>query len=409
MDRRSFLKTGLAAAALPAIGVARAAGPKKRILLRSSWQTVNIGDIAHTPGMLRLLEQHLPDCEVTLWPSGVGDGVEEMLRKRFPKLAILEKGDAAKAEAFRTHDFLLHGSGPGIVGQSSLVEWKEKTGKPYGIGGVTWSYSAAGLKAINDARFAFFRDSVSLGVAKEHGATCPILEFGPDATFACDLVADAPAAAWLEEVGLEDGKFVCCIPKLRNTPYWEIKQGVKFDEAKNARNEEMKEHDIAPLRDAVAAVVRETPMKVLLCPEDASQMKLNKEMIYDKLPDDVKPRVVWRKDYWLTDFAQGVYNRCAGLFGNEQHSPILCIGHGIPAIVCRFREQTSKGFMWKDVGLSDWLLDHDRDEPRERLTPAVLSIINDPAAAKARALKAKAVADDRMKRMMDVLRAELEA
>ena len=36
--------------------------PKRapRILLRSSWQTVNIGDIAHTPGVLRLLEKHLP-------------------------------------------------------------------------------------------------------------------------------------------------------------------------------------------------------------------------------------------------------------------------------------------------------------------------------------------------------------
>ncbi len=33
-----------------------AAEPRpKRILLRSSWQTVNIGDIAHTPGMLALL------------------------------------------------------------------------------------------------------------------------------------------------------------------------------------------------------------------------------------------------------------------------------------------------------------------------------------------------------------------
>ena len=41
------------------------------------------------------------------------------------------------------------------------------------------------------------------------------MEFGPDATFACDLVNDEPAAAWLKEVGLEEGKFVCCIPRLR--------------------------------------------------------------------------------------------------------------------------------------------------------------------------------------------------
>jgi polysaccharide pyruvyl transferase WcaK-like protein len=250
---------------------------------------------------------------------------------------------------------------------------------------------------------------VSLEAAKKAGASSPIMEFGPDATFACDLVNDEPAAAWLKEVGLEDGKFVCCIPKLRNSPYWEIKKGYKLDEKKHARNEAMKEHDIGPLRQAVIAVARQTPMKVLLCPEDASQMKLNKEMIYDKLPDDVKAKVVWRKDYWLTDFAQSVYNRCAGLFGNEQHSPIMCIGHGIPAIVCRYKEQTSKGFMWKDIGLSEWLFDHDFDEAEKGLTPAVLAIVNDPATAKAKALQGKAVADARMKRMMDALRAELEA
>jgi len=412
MNRRHFLKTTLAAAALPGLASAQSAKAKKRILLRSSWQTVNIGDIAHTPGMLALLEKHLPEYEVTLWPSSVENGVAEMLMKRFPKLKILEKDGGAKDEAFRTHDFLLHGSGPGIVGQKSIIEWTEKTGKPYGIGGVTWGGGfdgGDGVKVISGAKFAFFRDSVSLALAKEKGATSPIMEFGPDATFACDLVNDAPAAAWLKEVGLEEGKFMCCIPKLRNSPYWEIKKGVKLDEKKHARNEEMKEHDIAPLRNAVIAVVQQTPFKILLCPEDASQMKLNKEMIYDKLPEDVKKKVVWRQDYWLTDFAQSVYNRSAGLFGNEQHSPIMCIGHGIPAIVCRYKEQTSKGFMWKDIGLSEWLFDHDFDEAEKGLTPAVLAIANDQPAAKAKALKAKAIADDRMKRMMDVLRAELEA
>ena len=412
MKRRHFLKTTLAAAALSPIASAQASSAKKKILLRSSWQTVNIGDIAHTPGMLHLLEKHLPDYEITLWPSSVDNGVEEMLMKRFPKLKIMGKTTADKEEAFKTHDFLLHGSGPGIVGQKHLVEWKEKTGKPYGIGGVTWSggkNAGEAIQVISGAKFAFFRDTISLELAKSKGATSPIMEFGPDATFACDLVSDAPAAAWLKEVGLEDGKFMCCIPKLRNTPYWEIKEGVKFDEKKNARNEEMKEHDISPLRNAVIALAKETDMKIMLCPEDSSHIKQNKEMIYDKLPEDVKKKVVWRKDYWLTDFAQSVYNRSAGLFGNEQHSPIMCIGHGIPAIVCRYKEQTSKGIMWKDIGLSEWLFDHDFDEAEKGLTPAVLAIAKDQAAARAKALKGKAVADDRMKRMMDVLRAELEA
>lgn len=407
MKRRHFVKTALSATAAASIAPVRAAAPKKKILLRSSWQTVNIGDIAHTPGMLTLLERHCPDYEITLWPSRVDNGVEEILRKRFPKLKIAKTADEKK-EAFETNDFLLHGSGPSIVAQKSIIEWSEKTGKPYGIGGVTWRYSEEGLDVINQSAFTFFRDSVSLQVAKDNGCTCPIMEFGPDATFACDLSADEAASTWLKEVGLEEGKFLCCIPKLRNTPYWEVKEGYKFDPVKHARNEEMKEHDIGPLRDAVIAVVKETGMKVLLCPEDATQMKLNKEMIYDRLPADVKEQVVWRENYWLTDFATSVYTRSAGLFGNEQHSPILCIGHGIPAIVCRYKEQTSKGFMWKDIGLSEWLFDHDLDEAEKGLTPAVLAIANDQKSARAKALEGKAVADARMKRMMEVLRETVE-
>ncbi len=405
MNRRNLLKAASVATAFPFPFVARASGTRPRILLRSSWQTVNIGDVAHTPGMLRLLERDLPECDVTLWPNSVGDGVREILLARFPRLAILEPSRAAEAEAVRTHDFFLHGSGPGLTGAKSLAEWR-LTGKPHGVGGITWSYSAEQMKLIDSARFAFFRDSVSLGVARDRGSTCPILEFGPDATFACDLVDDA-AAAWLAGNGLEEGRFVCCVPRLRYTPYWEIKKGVAFDPRKHEVNERMKEHDIGPLRETVIAVARRTPMKVLLCPEDASQMKLNREMILDRLPDDVKPRVVWREDYWLTGFARSVHGRGAGLFGNEQHSPILCIGQGVPAVVCRFREQTSKGFMWRDIGLDDWLLDHDLDEPARRLTDTVLAIIADPAAARAKALAAREVAQARMKRMTDALRAEL--
>ena len=72
-------------------------------------------------------------------------------------------------------------------------------------------------------------------------------------------------------------------------------------------------------------------MKVLVCPEDATQMAIGKEMLVDPLPEDVKAKVVWRDNYWLTDEALSTYVRSAGLFGMEMHSPIMCIGNGIPA------------------------------------------------------------------------------
>ena len=132
--RRHFLAASLVAAlAAPA----RAADKRApRILLRSSWQTVNIGDIAHTPGVLALLERHLPDVEVRLWPSKVDNGVEEMLRARFPKVGVVKSAEALKA-AFAECDFLLHGSGPSLVAQNDVARWAKETGKPYGIYGIT--------------------------------------------------------------------------------------------------------------------------------------------------------------------------------------------------------------------------------------------------------------------------------
>ena len=119
--------------------------PPKRVLLRSSWQTVNIGDIGHTPGILRLLASILPLTQVTLWPGRIDRGVREMLHHHFPDLGIVE-GDtdatgrpttAALTTAFAEHDFFLHGSGPSLVAQQHVQAWRSRTEKPYGIYGVT--------------------------------------------------------------------------------------------------------------------------------------------------------------------------------------------------------------------------------------------------------------------------------
>ena len=95
--------------------------------------------------------------------------------------------------------------------------------------------------------------------------------------------------------------------------------------------------------------------------------------------------------------------RSAGLFGSEMHSPIMCIGNGIPAIVCRFAEQTSKGFMWRDIGLGDWLFDLDQEADVARIVPAVLALAKDPAAAKAKAAKAREFVQQRQRRRWTVL------
>ena len=96
VQRRTFLKnTSLAglALALAPIADAFAAHPpaaKKKVLVRSGWQTVNIGDIGHTFGLLQIMQDFLPEVEVVLWPKSYDRGVEELLRSNYPKLQIVK-------------------------------------------------------------------------------------------------------------------------------------------------------------------------------------------------------------------------------------------------------------------------------------------------------------------------------
>ena len=122
-------------------------GRAPRIVLRSSWQTVNIGDIGHTPGVLALLEKHLPEAELVLWPSTVADGVEAMLRRRFPRLVITT--DRTLIDAC---DFLLHGSGPYLTAHRDVADWKNRVRKPYGVYGITMAPAGdPGMKIMRDS------------------------------------------------------------------------------------------------------------------------------------------------------------------------------------------------------------------------------------------------------------------
>lgn len=390
-----------------------------RILLCSAWQTVNIGDIAHTPGVLALLEKYFLDAEVTLWAfSPLTPAVRELLLGRFPRLAIVEgrldaggsTTDSATLAAIDRADFFLHGSGPATLGWAHAELFARRTGRPFGVLGVTYGlYGIPERETLSRARFVFFRDSISLARAKGEGVRAPVVGWGPDTAFCFDVQDDARADAYLAANGLEHGKFLCCISRYRNTPFWTMRgKDVPFDAAKHARNEEKKTADHAPLLEAITSIARETEMKILICPEDESQMEITRENLLNQLPADVLPRVVWRDTFWTPQEALGVYRRSAGLFGHEQHSPILCVAHGIPAIVCRWAEQSSKGEMWRDIGLGEWLFDLDQPADTARVAGAVLAMAKDPVSARAKTARAAELVRKRFAEIMGVLEEELK-
>ncbi|MET0263809.1 MAG: polysaccharide pyruvyl transferase family protein [Rariglobus sp.] len=367
-----------------------------RILLRSAWQTVNIGDIGHTPGILSLFAQYLPEAEITLWPKSVDRGVRQQLLAAFPQLRIAEgelDGDGlpdsdSVREAFARCDVMVHGSGPSLLAIRHLEAWSRLTGKPYGVCGVTCDPTAFGatgsweggtldamrttLMALPPGRFSshdeavlrgagflFFRDTLSLDYVNRQLPGLRHIVFGADATFACDLRDESKAESFLRAHGLERDRFICVIPRLRWTPYhlMNARTPNESDHARDAVNARTRSSDHAALREMIIRFVRHTGLSVLACPEMTYQVELAREQLVDPLPDDVRPHVIWKDSYWLNDEASSVYARALAVVSVENHSPILALAQGTPAIFLRQPTDTVKGQMWPDLGLGDWFFE----------------------------------------------------
>ncbi len=398
MKRRHFLMSAIAATATAAS--ARSADAPHRILLRSSWQTVNIGDIAHTPGMLRLLEEHRPNDIVTLWPKGLNAAVERLLTDRFPKLVIARTKDDQE-QALAACDFFLHGSGPGLVGAAE-AERARQAGKPYGFAGITLSdeelTNHRGLLA--GAKFVFTRDTESLRAFQKAKIQGPTAAFGPDATFALDLRDEAAADRLLMENELEHGQFLCAVPRLRWTPYWEINpETTKPNPERSAVNEAYAERDHAKMREAIVAWVTEFQRKVFLVPEMSYAVPRLRPLLYDPLPSHIKRSVAVLDRYWLTAEAASVYARAAAVISLEMHSPIMAVAAGTPAILLRQPTDTRKGQMWRDIGLDNWIFEID-DSSGKQIADRIVEIGRDLQTARKTAETARTFARDQMAAMM---------
>lgn len=407
VTRRAFTRTMLAAGATLAAGVRGAAANPRRpvILVVSSWQSVNIGDVAHTPGLLCVLEEHLPGAEVILWGLSVDEEKAAMLTRRWPDLEIVrgnldDEGRASGGElqgAIDRADILLHGSGPSFVAFTRVRAWHRSTGKPFGLFGVTLQAPNAEHTALlNEAAFIFTRETHSIEHLKERGVDRPEIAFAPDATFAMDLRNDGAAEAFLSHTGLIDQPFICCIPRLRYTPYHLIRRVPWSDEEtarREAVNAEHAEPDHAKMREAIIRWVRETGHPVLVCPEMTYQLDIMDELLVAPLPADVRPHVVQRNTFWLPDEAASVYARARAVLSFECHSPIISLHHRIPSCYLRQPEDTIKGQMYYDLELGDWVFEIEQTEGAQ-VADTLMEIEGDHEAAVAKVADALAIVDN---------------
>ena len=384
-DRRTFVRnialTSLGAMLIPLTDALAQNGMKgKKILVRSGWQTVNIGDIGHTFGLLSIMEEFLPGIEPILWIKSYDRGVEPLLQKNFPKIKVIkskmEENSPELKAAFDECAFMIHSSGPFVTAQKELKFWHDTTKKPFGIYGVSLDEVGSELVSLIDkASFFYCRDTESLKYFKSLHSKCPIQGFAPDSTFGIKLYDDQKAEAYLSQVGLKKGEFICVIPKLRHTAYWQMvnREPTESEKDKYAVSMAHKKLDGEKMRNVISAWVRATNLKVLICPEVTYQVELGKETLYDPLPPDVKKNVVWRDSFWMPDEATSVYKNARAMVCCEPHSLIMAVANNIPSIHVKQAQDTRKGQMWRDIGLGDWYFLMD-ETPSSQISAKLLEI-----------------------------------
>ena len=266
MNRRNFLHTSLLAA-LPS--PLHAAGTRpRRILLYNGWQTENIGDVAHAPGILALLEKHLPEAEITLWPHYHHLPPEEvaMLTRRFPKLRIVAgQLDAGGRAARRDRG----GDGRGRLLPPRVGAGDDRVAADRGVpqaDGPGLRRVRRHLRALRDAgEGAAQRRGVPLlprlGVAGagQAGRRSGRRSWSSARTRSSrSTSATMPAPRRISEGrGWRRGdSSSACRSSASRRPGCTGRRRRPFDEPKHARNEAMKEHDHAPLREAITSITR---------------------------------------------------------------------------------------------------------------------------------------------------------
>lgn len=434
--RRTFLSQALLAALMPAstrhwhpfsssqatpsrpASLPEAVGPT--ILLYSGWQVINIGDIGHTPGTLRYLEEHLPQARVILWLRRTTDAITRMIQQRFPAVQVVEgtldaagkASTTALQQAFDGCEWFVYNSGmhynqfwnPPI----GLIQACEAYGKKLCLYAQSFDGFAKEDEAemsdwLSKARLIYTRDTDSMYYLRSIGVKSPVLEFGPDGCFGIDLRDDERAAAFLSAHGLAPRSYLT-VTLRTNSPKMNAAGDVLNPkdptEAERAENESW----AGRLREVITDWVRRTGKQVVLAPEVNKEIHQARVLIYEQLPASVRQHLVLRETFWNVDEAASVYAQACAVLSMEPHSGIIALAHGTPALHYFSRKHGLKAWMFRDIGLAEWLFDIDAT-PATSVQRALAAIEEDPLRARNKVRRAMEGVHARSAEMMADLRA----
>jgi polysaccharide pyruvyl transferase WcaK-like protein len=372
------------------------------ILLISGWNLYNIGDVAITPGFLRLVRRYIPEARVMVLAASYPDELRAYLR-RFPEQVgdfdllpmEFQAGVPLSPEmeaAFAGADLLVLNSGMTLSYGYYGLDWnrylprllafiKARTlGVPYGVYGHSFDRIEPHADllyrdVLGGAAFVYTRDSESLRLLQQRGVRCAEMAFAPDSTFAFDLRDEAYADAFLRRYQLQPRRFLAFVPRL---------------DVSRFRDDGHEHIHATQTRQLIIEWVRRSGEPVVIVPEVARLLDTHRAMVYDPLPDDVRGLVSYHPDYWMPDQAQAVYARARLVVSAEMHSVILGLAAGTPSLHPYFRQAGLKQWMMRDLGLEDWLFDQDA-VPFERMADAMLAVRADDERAVRRVEQAQAV------------------
>lgn len=356
----------------------------RSMIVRSSWATVNLGDVAHSPGVVRALQRSVPNAEVVLWPVALGKRERAMLEQALPGVPIVDGAIASDgkpdtpelAVAIERADVLVHGSAAGLYRGDEISWWRETTCKPYGYLGVTVDplcppttgtlselermveslpsdYLAdEDRRLLDEAEFVVARDSLSLDYLRRQGVATHELSLGADGTFGYDYLDDGAAEDLLSEFGLVVGEFACFVPRLRYAPYAQIYGSAPTREQRrrDAVNAATMSADLSALAEAISTWVHRTGQPALVVPEMSYAVAVARDQLVPLLDDAVGDRVHVLDRYWPLEQAAAVYARSSLVVSMECHSPILASISHTPTLYLRQPTETFKSQMFADLG-----------------------------------------------------------
>jgi polysaccharide pyruvyl transferase WcaK-like protein len=389
--------------------------PVKRILLYSGWAHHNIGDVGHTPGTLRYLTQQLPEVKIICWLRRSKPAVLAMLTDRFPQVTFIENatldnlGKASTPElqaAFDQADLLIQNSGMHFTRYwpppSGLLQACIRTKKPFGLYGQSFDgFRAQDAEALppllSQASFIFCRDNESLGFLRSVGVTPAILEFGPDGCFGIDVRDDAWAAQFMQRHGLESRRFIT------------VTLRTDKETSKNPGQDDSDRPSLTPddwaakLRELIVVWVERTGLKVVIVPEVEKEIEPGRRLLLDPLADAIKAKVVHLDQWWNVEHATALFAHTHTVVNVEPHSSIMALAMGTPTIHWFTWRHGNKAWMFRDIGLSEWLIDID-SEPTTRAIAALMRIHERYELAQAKVKRAMTTVDGRETEMCSDIR-----